>query len=73
MSHNTTQAPIELRNVTGKISKVLLLHGFVDLTHPLRPRAFFDKRFFEQNRNYDMTKSVLKLGENIPSFLAASY
>ncbi|XP_075525431.1 uncharacterized protein LOC142557457 isoform X2 [Dermacentor variabilis] len=60
---DTTDAPIELCNVTGTVSKLLMLYGFVDLTHPLRASVFFDKRFFEKNRHYDLTKSGLKLGD----------
>ncbi|XP_054924646.1 uncharacterized protein [Dermacentor andersoni] len=60
---DTTDAPIELCNVTGTVSKLLMLYGFVDLVHPLRASVFFDKRFFEKNRHYDLTKSGLKLGD----------
>ncbi|XP_065280990.1 uncharacterized protein [Dermacentor albipictus] len=59
----TTDAPSELCNVTGTVSKLLMLYGFVDLTHPLRASVFFDKRFFEKNRHHDLTKSGLKLGD----------
>ncbi|KAH6920215.1 hypothetical protein HPB50_028797 [Hyalomma asiaticum] len=34
-------APYELLNVTGTVSKFLMLYGFVDLAHPHRISAFF--------------------------------
>ncbi|KAH7974402.1 hypothetical protein HPB49_015035 [Dermacentor silvarum] len=62
-SANSTDAPIELRNVTGKITKVLPYYGFVDLSHPLRDSVFFEKRLFQENRHFDLRKSGLKLGD----------
>ncbi|KAH7979511.1 hypothetical protein HPB49_009708 [Dermacentor silvarum] len=63
-SPNTTEAPVELSNVTGTVAKVLTLYGFVDVAHPLRACVFFfHKRFFEENRHHDLTKSGIKLGD----------
>lgn len=62
-SSNSTEAPIELRNATGTISKVLPCYGFVDLSHPLRDSVFFEKRLFQENRHFDLRKSGLKLGD----------
>ncbi|KAL1483421.1 hypothetical protein MTO96_033206 [Rhipicephalus appendiculatus] len=57
--------PAELRNVAGKVSKLLMLYGFVDLEPPHRVSVFFDKRFFDGNRHYDLTKSWLKVGDRV--------
>ncbi|XP_070390558.1 uncharacterized protein [Dermacentor albipictus] len=59
---NMTDGPIELCNVTGAISKLLKLYGFVDLVHPLRASVSFDKILFKKNRHHDLTKLGLKLG-----------
>ncbi|KAH6921869.1 hypothetical protein HPB50_005600 [Hyalomma asiaticum] len=58
-------APYELLNVTGTVSKLLVLYGFVDLAHPHRVSVFFDKRVFDGNRHNDLTKSWLKVGDHV--------
>uniref|UniRef100_A0A224YAL2 Uncharacterized protein n=1 Tax=Rhipicephalus zambeziensis TaxID=60191 RepID=A0A224YAL2_9ACAR len=58
-------APGELHNVAGKVSKLLMLYGFIDLEPPHRVSIFFDKRFFDGNRHYDLTKSWLKVGDHV--------
>uniref|UniRef100_A0A224YDP6 Uncharacterized protein n=1 Tax=Rhipicephalus zambeziensis TaxID=60191 RepID=A0A224YDP6_9ACAR len=57
--------PAEVHNVAGKVSKLLMLYGFVDLEPPHRVSIFFDKRFFDGNRHYDLTKSWLKVGDHV--------
>ncbi|KAL1442649.1 hypothetical protein MTO96_030682 [Rhipicephalus appendiculatus] len=57
--------PGELHNVAGNVSKCLMLYGFVDLEPPHRVSVFFDKRFFDGNRRYDLTKSWLKVGDRV--------
>ncbi|KAL1426609.1 hypothetical protein MTO96_018084 [Rhipicephalus appendiculatus] len=52
--------PGELHNIAGKVSKLLMLYGFVDWEPPHRVSVFFGKRLFDGNRHYDLTKSWLK-------------
>ncbi|XP_075543674.1 uncharacterized protein LOC142578200 isoform X1 [Dermacentor variabilis] len=59
---DVTYGPIQLCNVTGTISKLLMLYGFVNLVHPLRASVSFDKRFFKKSRHHDLTKLWFKLG-----------
>ncbi|KAL1479558.1 hypothetical protein MTO96_015889 [Rhipicephalus appendiculatus] len=61
--------PAEFHIVAAKVSKSLMLYGFVDL-EPLHPvSVFFDKRFFDGNRHYDLTKSWLKAVKSSDGFI----
>ncbi|KAL1434661.1 hypothetical protein MTO96_011478 [Rhipicephalus appendiculatus] len=61
--------PAEFHIVAGKVSKSLMLYGSVDFEPPHRVSVFFDKRFFDGNRHYDLTKSWLKDNKHCAYFV----